>query len=57
MVTGYKSVLTDETYTYTVKDTHNPENGTLKTVPVYQVVPASDEREGIAGTVVIPNAE
>ena len=57
VVTGYKSVLTDETYTYTVKDTHNPENGTLKTVPVYQVVPESDEREGIAGTAVMPNAE
>ena len=55
VVTGYKSVLTDETYTYTIKDTNNTANGTLKTVPVYQVVPENDPREGIAGTRTLPN--
>lgn len=54
VVTGYKSVLTDETYTYTIKDTHNPDHGKLKTVPVYEVVPENDPREGIAGVVPSP---
>lgn len=55
VVEGYKSVLTDETYTYSVKDTYNAtEQDTLKTVPVYEVVPASYPREGIAGVLPMP---
>lgn len=51
---GYKSVLDGE-YTYMVKDLSSPDNGTLRTVPVYTVVPENDEREGIAGTQPVPN--
>jgi hypothetical protein len=51
---GYKSVLDGE-YTYMVKDLSSPDNGTLRTVPVYTVVPVDDEREGIAGTQTVPN--
>lgn len=51
---GYKSVLDGE-YTYMVKDLSSPDNGTLRTVPVYTVVPESDEREGIAGAQPVPN--
>lgn len=53
---GYKSVEDGE-YTYTVKDTYSEDNGTLRTVKVYTVVPDSDPREGIAGTQPVPNAE
>jgi hypothetical protein len=38
-----------------VKDTSSPDNGKLRTVKVYTVVPESDEREGIAGTQPVPN--
>jgi hypothetical protein len=51
---GYKSVEDGE-YTYMVKDTSSPDNGKLRTVKVYTVVPESDEREGIAGTQPVPN--
>lgn len=55
VVSGFKSILTDETYTYSVKDVYNAtEQDTLKTVPVYEVVPASDPREGIAGILPMP---
>ena len=57
VVTGYKSVLTDETFTHTVKDTSSDANGTLRTIPVYEVVPVDDPREGIAGTLTIPGTE
>lgn len=50
---GYKSVEDGE-YTYTVKDTYSQDNGTLRTVKVYTVVPESDPREGIAGTQPLP---
>ena len=53
---GYKSVEDGE-YTYMVKDTSSQDNGTLRTVKVYTVVPESDPREGIAGTQPVPNAE
>ena len=53
---GYKSVE-DGKYTYMVKDTSCQDNGQLRTVKVYTVVPESDEREGIAGTQPVPNAE
>jgi hypothetical protein len=48
VATGYKSVEDGE-YTYMVKDTNRPDNGTLVTVKVYTVVPSNDEREGING--------
>ena len=51
---GYKSVEDGE-YTYTVKDRFSGENGTLRTVKVYTVVPESDQREGISGTQTLPN--
>lgn len=51
---GYKSVKDGE-YTYMVKDMSSPDNGTLRTVPVYTVVPDTDEREGIAGKQPVPN--
>lgn len=51
---GYKSVEDGE-YTYMVKDTSCQDNGQLRTVKVYTVVPSSDEREGIAGTQPVPN--
>ena len=51
---GYKSVPDGE-YAYMVKDLSSSDNGTLRTVPVYTVVPESDEREGIAGTQPVPN--
>lgn len=49
---GHKSVENGE-YTYMIKDTNHPDNGKLVTVKVYTVVPNSDEREGIKGTVVV----
>lgn len=52
--TGYKSVEDGE-YTYMVKDVDCDDNGQLRTVKVYTVVPASDPREGIAGTQTLPN--
>lgn len=52
VATGYKSIENGE-YTYMVKDTNRPDNGQLVTVKVYTVVPSSDEREGIEGTVVV----
>ena len=51
---GYKSVEDGE-YTYMVKDISSQDNGTLRTVKVYTVVPTSDPREGIAGTQPVPN--
>ena len=54
VVSGYKSVVADETYTYMVKDTSASDNGSLRTVPVYEVVPADDPRDGIAGTLTLP---
>ena len=51
---GYKSVEDGE-YTYMVKDSDCSENGELRTVKVYTVVPESDPREGIAGTQPVPN--
>lgn len=51
---GYKSVEDGE-YTYMVKDTSCQDNGQLRTVKVYTVVPSSDERKGIAGTQPVPN--
>lgn len=51
---GYKSVEDGE-YTYAVNDASSPDNGKLVTVKVYTVVPDSDEREGIAGTQILPN--
>ena len=52
---GYKSVEDGE-YTYMVKDADCNENGELRTVKVYTVVPESDERPGIAGNQPVPNA-
>ena len=54
VVSGYKSILNGEEYTYMVKDTNRADNGTLDTLPVYEVVPESDPREGIAGTLTLP---
>lgn len=51
---GYKSVE-DGVYTYMLKDASNANNGELRTVKVYTVVPESDEREGIPGTQPVPN--
>ena len=51
---GYKSVE-DGVYTYMVKDTSCPDNGELRTVKVFTVVPESDPREGNAGNKPVPN--
>lgn len=48
---GYKSVL-NGTWTYRVKDVNSKYHNQIVEVPVYTVVPLSDEREGIEGTVV-----
>ena len=51
---GYKSVE-DGVYTYMVKDNSCQDNGELRTVKVFTVVPASDPREGKAGNKPVPN--
>lgn len=51
---GFKSVVDGE-YTYTVKDkSTGDDNGTLRSVKVYKVVPENDERDGISGTKDLP---
>lgn len=52
--TGYKSVKLEDKYKYMVKDTNRADNGTLVEVSMYEVVPADDPREGIAGTLTLP---
>lgn len=48
---GYKSVNTGKTYKFTCKDIQNPLHGQTIEMPIYEVVPSSDERPGTEGTV------